>query len=288
MSQLAQIIFSWDRPLQLWGLVKSLLDNADLEPKQIQCLCKCSNTEYRKAYQTVSKELGCQIIYQDGKSLWSLLWKQIQDNEFVALLVDDMIFFRKVSYSNVIKIMQKESEICVWSWCIGPDLWIPTKMRLHAGYWTAPHAIAGMPFNYIFHENGSLYRKKDLEYWLQLIPKKYRDVFNLNRIEGYLSLISKSAGQRLGSLHAGPLLQACTTWRINNVSNPRKKSNYYEIIQTKINYLEKIFEAGGRLDYSPLYGRVDWLRKLNKGQSNFAHIVGSKAATDFFTTLIRK
>lgn len=284
MAQLVQIIFSWDRPLQLWGLVKSMLDNTDLKPQQIQCLCKCSDVGYQRLYRTVGKELGCQIVYQDDKSLWNLLWKQIQDNEFVGLLVDDMVFFRKALYNDATKIMQEESEICIWSWCVGPDLWTSAKMRLHERHWTTPHAVA---YGYIFHENGSLYRKKNLKYWLQLIPKKYRAVFNLNRIEGYLSLITKSAGQQLGSLHAGPLLQACTTWRVNSASNPRKKSSYYGIAQTELSYLGKIFEAGSRLDYSPLYERVDWLRRLNKGQSNFAHIVASRAATNLFRTLIK-
>ena len=286
MPQLAQIIFSWDRPLQLWGLVKSILDNTDLKPQQIQVLCKCSSVEYQKSYQTVGKELGCQIVYQGNRSLWDLILAQIQNNEFVAFLVDDMMFFRKTSYNNAIKIMQEKPEICLWSWCIGSDLWTLDKALLHRGHWTAPWAV-GFPYNYIFHENGSLYRKRDFEYWIQLIPKHCRAGFNLNQIEGYLSTISKSAGQQLGSLHAGPLLQVCTTWRINNVSNPRKKSSYYEIAQTKPNYLRGVFEAGGRLDYSPLYERIDWLQRLNKNQTNFAHIAGSKKATDFFVTLIK-
>ncbi len=287
MPQLAQIIFSWDRPLQLWGLVRSMLDNTDLKPQQIQVLCKCSNVKYQKSYQTVNKELGCQIVYQDNKGLWNLIAEQIQDSDFVSLMVDDMMFFRKASYGEVIKIMQEELEICIWSWSIGADLWTLDKSLPHKIHWTAPWA-GGFPYSYIFHENGSLYRKKDLEYWLQLIPKKSRIGFNLNHIEGYLSQISKSAGQQLGSLHAGPLLQTCTTWSVNRISNPRKKSGYYEIAQTKPNYLRWVFEAGGRLDYSPLYERVDWLRRLNKNQSNFAHIVGNKEATNFFTTLIKK
>jgi len=287
MSQFVQIIFSWNRPFQLWGLVKSLLDNTDLKPEQIRILCRLPDERYRKSYQIIDKELGCQTVYQSRRGLWNLILEQIQGNEFVSLMVDDMMFFRKASYSEIIKIIQEEPEICVWSWCIGADLWTLDKALPHKRHWIAPWKV-GFPYNYIFHENGSFYRKKDLEYWLQSIPKKYHVGFNLNHIEGYLSRISKSIGQQLGSLHAGPLLQTCTTWSVNRISNPHKKSGCYVIAKTKPNYLREVFEAGGRLDYSSLYERVDWLRRLNRGQSNFAHIVANKEATNLFTTLIKK
>lgn len=286
MPQLVQIIFSWDRPLQLWGLVKSLLDNTDLQPKQIRVLCKISNESYRKSYQTVSKEFGCQIIYQGNRGLWGLILEQIQGNEFVALMVDDLMFFRKGSYHKAIEIMRKESEICIWSWCIGPDLWPFDKRFLRKGYWAAPHATTGIPFNYIFHEDGSIQRRKNFEYWLHLIPKQHQATFNLNRIEAYLIKLPKSVRRNLGSLHAGPLIQTCVTWRINKVSGVYG-SPHYGIAQTKPEYLRKVFEKGGRLDYSSLYGRTDWFKKLNMGHSNFAHIKPTKEATNFFMTLIR-
>ena len=287
MPQLVQIIFSWDRPLQLWGLVKSLLDNTDLKPKQIRVLCKCSNAKYQKAYQTVNKELGCQIVYQNNRPLWNMIQEQIQGNEYVSFAVDGMMFFRKASYSEVIKIMQKEPEICIWSWCLGPDLQPSNKLILHAGYWTAPHATAGMPFSYIFHENGSLFRKNDFEYWIHLLPKQHRIKFNLNLIESYLVKLPKSVRRSLGRLHAGPLVQASVAWRVNKVVGPSYGSPYYATNQTKPEYLMKIFERGGRLDYSPLYGRTDWLQNLDANWPHFAFVSHSKEAANFFTKLIK-
>ena len=286
MPQLTKIIFSWDRPLQLWGLIKSALDNTDLKPEQIRVICKCSNAEYRKAYQTVSKELGCQIIYQGNAPLWNLTLAQIQGNEFVAFSVDDMMFFRKASYSEAIEIMQNDPRICLWSWRIGSNIRSPIKLRLYKNHWTVLHAKANRPYNYLFHTDSSLYRKKDFEYWLRLIPKQHRANFNLNRIESYLMKLPQSVRQNLGSLHAGPLKQVCLTWRINKVSGPYG-SIYHEINQTKPEYLRKVFEKGGRLDYSSLYERVDWLQKLNVNWSGFSQVAATKESANFFTTLIQ-
>jgi len=287
MPQLTQLVFSWDRPLQLWGLVKSMFDNTDLEPNQIRCICKFTDEGYRSLYQTVGKELGCRITYQGDRSLWDSIAEQTQDCEFVSLAVDDMMFFNRASYNRAVEIMRRDSEICLWSWRIGADLQPSDKLHLHREYWSTPHATAGRPYDYIFHSDGSLYRREDFEYWMHLIPKQRRATFNLNRIEAHLAGLPGLSRPNLGNLHAGRLTQACVTWRINKVSGPYG-SKYYETGQTKPSYLRRVFEEGGRLDYSSLYGRSDWLLKLNAGWPQLTHVFHSEEAADLFTTLIGK
>ena len=98
--------------------------------------------------------------------------------------------------------------------------------------------------------------------------------------------LPQSARRGLGVLHAGPLKQVCLTWRINKVSGPYG-SIYYAINRTKPEYLRKIFENGGRLDYSPLYERIDWLQKLNANWAGFSQVAATKESAQFFTTLIK-
>lgn len=294
-----KLVFSKNRPLQLWGLVQSILDNTDLAPDQIVCVCKSSDRNFRKAYEVVQAELGCSIIHEENssrrlsrllfgrKSLYKYIMELIQGSEFVSLAVDDMFYFREASFGRAAETLKENPEICLWSWRIGADLQPYKGLRIKDTHWIVPHATASMPYRYIFHTDGSVFRREDLEYWLQLIPERSRKAFNLNQIEGYLARYSDSERDnlKLGKLHAGPLIQACVTWQINKVSTSGG-GGFCEVNNTNTPHLLEIFERGGRLDYSPLYQRSDWLIDCNEDWGNPpTHVAPTEQASELWSQM---
>lgn len=289
-SPIVKLVFSWDRPLQLWGLVKSILDNTELKPEQIRCLCKSSDERYRALCDVVGAELGCKIVHQE-KGLCESILELIRGAAFVSLAVDDMMYFRETSFAKATGLLGLDPNICLWSWRIGPDRLANDDLVLCNSHWVVPHAKTTMPYNYIFHTDGSLFRRKDLEYWINLIPKQER-AWNLNHIEWYLAMLSLQArdpGGReppllLGGLHAGPPKQSCVTWAINKVSDFGSAA-FWETGQTGTEQLRVAFESGARLDYSPLYGHSDWLWELGYGGP--CHVPATQEAAELFATLVR-
>lgn len=295
-----KVIFSYDRPLQLWGLVQSILDNTDLDADQIVCLCKSSDWDFRNAYEIVEAELGCRIVHErhPTNGLQRLLFRRntlhkhlmrlIQGSEFVSLAVDDMFYFREAIFAQAAKILQENRDICLWSWRIGSDLQPHDSLQIMNKYWVVPHASTVMPYRYIFHTDGSLFRTEDLEYWLGLIPKKMRKGGNLNQIEGHLAKFSKTRRDELkvGRLHAGPLVQACATWQINKVSRSGG-AGFCETHRTTPDHLLKVFGEGERLDYSTLYHRSDWLIECNESWKHPpTHVAPTEQAAKMWACLI--
>jgi len=288
-DEVVKLAFSWDRPLQLWGLVKSILDNTDLKAEQIRCICKSSDEKYRRLYDVVGAELGCRIVHQRNY-LCELILELSQEADFVSLAVDDMMYFRGASFSEAIEVLREEPQVCIWSWRIGADLQPNKDLMLRNTHWLVPHATAVMPYGYVFHTDGSVFRKSDLEQWLGFIPRRVRGAFNLNHLEAYLAELTRQARQalRIGKLHAGPLVQACVTWQINKVSDVGG-AGFCETEQTRPDSLREVFENGGRLDYSALYARTDWLLECNENcESPPTHVAATRRASNLWASLMRR
>jgi len=225
------------------------------------------------------------------KGLCESILERIQGTDFVSLAVDDMMYFRKASFAEAMRLLKSELDICLWSWRIGANM-VPNAeagLTLCDGHWVVPWATAMMPYSYIFHTDGSLFRANDLEYWISLLPQPER-AWNLNHIEGYLAALTQRARQGsaapllLRGLHAGPLEQTCITWAINKVSDFGSAA-FCETGHTGLNQLRAAFESGARLDYSGLYGLADWLSECGGGIST--HVPATKEAAELFRTLVR-
>ena len=289
---MTKIVFSYDRPLQLWGLVKSITDNSDLEPQQIVCVSKSSGNGYRKAYDLVSAELGCRVIHEEPPpaglrrrfwkgSLYDRLLGLAQDAGYVSLAVDDMVYHQRADFARASDLLKNDPDVCLWSWRIGHDLQPSEAAEVAGDHWRADRTLAVMPYRYVFHTDGSVFRAGDFRYWLGLLPRLRRRAMNLNDIEARLSRYTKpkrAARLRLGRIHAGPLAQACVTWQVNKVASGGSE-HFSDVPETRPEALLAEFEAGRRLDYSPLYGRMDWLLELNQGWPHaHTHLAPTEAA----------
>ncbi|MCX6043990.1 MAG: hypothetical protein NT075_02675 [Chloroflexi bacterium] len=309
---LVKLIFSYDRPLQLWGLVRSLLDNSDLAPAQIHCICKSSTLSFRQAYAVVGRELGCQIVHENRllpgvdirrllklashpglrrrlntglnslnrHALLELIRIHAAPVDYVSLAVDDMVYFQHANFAHATKVLGAHPAICLWSWRIGEDLQNGPVQIATENYWTIAHATAPLPYSYIFHTDGSVFRKTDLLNWLDLLPVATQNSLTLNVIEGKLAEYSElhRTDLPIGPLHAGPMQQGCITWQLNRVTLSSSTA-YTKTELTDPYHLLRLFRSGTRLNYRPLYNRTDWIIALNKASAvNPTHVAPNPQA----------
>jgi hypothetical protein len=296
-AKIVKIIFSYDRPLQLDGLIRSILTHTDLVPKQIVCLCRSSSSAFRRAYNQVSRELQVAIIHENV-TLPGLDYRQLDralsilprgryrvrdairrlttpapiihlittaaaDADFISFAVDDMVYFQHASFAYAATVMQDNPAICVWSWRLGADLQRHPNMKINEEYWTLQHQGLGIPYGYVFHTDGSLFRRAVLERWL--VTLKPRTGITLNDIESKLwdTYRNHPESVDIGELHAGPSKQACITWQINKVSLGGSH-HYIEDPRTKAEYLLQAYLHGASLDYSLLPEGTSWIKELNR------------------------
>lgn len=314
--KLRKVIFSYDRPMQLQGLCLSVLQNSDLQPADLCCLCRSSSAHYQMAYDAIREELGVQIVHENRiipgidlrqlfalaawmprvrgylavqmyrlttpKSLPQRVLELTQDVDTVSLAVDDMVYFRESNFAFATAVLADNPEVCVWSWRLGIDRYPRPDNLVQSTYWTVPHRNAPPPYSYIFHTDGSVYRRADLEQWLRALPQN--EPLTLNMVEQKLWNLYQAQPERLnlGPLHAGPLKQTCVTWQINRVS-PTATANFHAEAYTDPKKLCTRYLEGTRLDYSNLYGRGDWLTQLNCG----THVAPTQEAVEAWYSMVK-
>jgi hypothetical protein len=323
-----QIIFSYDRPLQLDALCRSVLDNSDLAPTDIVAICRASGADYRRAYDQVGEQLGVRIVHENrlipgvdlrwlqarlthlgrvGQKLTRYIHRsltllplpqqivaQTQAADFVSLAVDDMVYYAQANFAEAVDVLQADPAIALWSWRIGQDLQPHPQMETHATHWVMAHAGTEIPYTYLFHTDGSLYRREDLVYWLAQVPPKNSPT--LNKIESYLWRRYQAEPQAftVGARHAGPQTQASITWQINRVSISAT-TNYFGAAVSEPKSLLAQYEQGTRLDFTPLYHSSEWVKRLNEGQLTTrgnkvvnTHVAPTPAAYELWNSLLVK
>jgi len=276
---------------------------------------------YQAAYNSVGEELGVHIIHENrvipginfrqilGLTSWlprgrGILNRQMyrlttavplpqkvleltDDVDFVTLAVDDMVYFRDTSFTQATLALIDNPEICLWSWRIGANRNPHPDVVIHNQEWLAPYHHMPIPYGYIFHTDGSLYRRADLQQWLGAVPQG--KMLTLNNVEAYLwRLYQKQPNQfNFGALHAGPLDQTCVTWQINRVS-ASATAGFYATSYSDPNYLLKRYLEGARLDYSELYGSDEWLAQLNlHGDRSWTHVAPTQQAVEKWYSLVK-
>lgn len=319
--KLQKIIFSYDRPIQLQGLCDSILKNTDLSPANILCLCRSSSHAYQSAYESIGQELGVTIIHENrvfkgidlrevyqltawlpygrgfisrqlyrlttASSLPTRVLELTQDADYVSFAVDDMIYFRQASFATAIATLEDNPDIELWSWRIGLDRNPQPMAQIHQNHWTIPHKGLPIPYSYIFHTDGSVYRQATLAKWLNQLPQN--KPMTLNVIESRLWNMYQQEPERFkaGPLHAGPLQQACVTWQINRVS-PTATAKFHAESYSAPAYLLNRYCEGARLDYSALFGSDEWLEQLNgKKENNWTHVAPTQEAVELWHSMVK-
>ena len=116
------IIFSYDRPLQLYALLESIDKNVTNIGK-IYIICRTSSQEYEKGYHTVSQELAdffCKYDvtyiaqnapYKDFREK-TIACVNACENGHIFFAVDDMIVIRPINLDEVINALEESKAYC--------------------------------------------------------------------------------------------------------------------------------------------------------------------------------
>ena len=314
-------IFSYDRPIQLQGLCQSILDNTDLQLADIWCLCRSSSASYQAAYHMVGRELGVRIVDEnrvvpgiDLRQLYQLatrlprgrraiaariyrlttptslpqrVLELTNDVDYLSLAVDDMVYYHKSTFALATSVLADNPDVCLWSWRIDINRYPRPEVFVQDAYWMVSYEQLPIPYGYVFHTDGSVFRRGDLERWLDALPKS--KTLTLNMVEGELwkSFRREPGRFKLGPLHAGSLRQTCVTWQINRVS-PTAVAKFHAALYSDPLFLRQHYQHGARLDYSALYGRDEWLTQLNgAGADVLTHVAATQEAVEMWYSMVK-
>lgn len=185
------IIFSFDRPMQLSLLLESIKINAD-KSLNISVLYKYSNEEFNKGYEILKSRFPY-VNWVEEIDFKKQTLELIQtDSEFTCFLVDDDIFFEPFNAEDIINALNENESI----FCFSPRQGLNTKKcytlksdniilpdkeddKFIYWDWTKRYADAGYPLSL----DGHIFRSKEI---VKLIKKV--SFSNPNTLEGGLQM----------------------------------------------------------------------------------------------------
>jgi len=258
------IIFSKDRPWQLEQLLKSMLFYTDFN--KIYVLLKMQEP-YSRNYNKVIKKYENRVTFymeQDGfkPSFYNIL-KACED--YMAFMVDDVVFYDHFSSEEAIKFMKKLPVIAYqfkmnkkYDLCqtAGTNQSKPSSLNRIKNHWIWTDNDGTWDWNYPFDLTGSIYNKYDLAPVLNEIEKS--QINNPNDLE----IAGASIFQEKGVAFCNKKYMACQEKKVcaclalNHV-NPRNNNPWSVSSASGIKYFnDKIF---GNYDYD-----YDYLRNFNQ------------------------
>ena len=183
------IIFSKDRPIQLFALLESYYKNC-LDPKPLNIIFNASNLNYKNAYDDIAntyKQYPIIFIQEDDfrKTLINSLGKII--SKYVFFLVDDDIFTRQFSFNDFFSIPNHKNFI--FSFRLGANLkYCYTKaqnqnlpyFRKIDKFISWDWSNGEHDWNYIFSVDGNIYSSRVIYEMAKLIPFKAPNSFEAN------------------------------------------------------------------------------------------------------------
>lgn len=206
------IIFSMDRALQCDSLLRSLSNYAS-GLYDIVVIVRTSSHLHLEAYDRLAA-LHPRVRFwrQTLKQSASMLLSDALDGaDFISLAVDDQVYFAPVDFMHAAMALEDERAF-VWSWRLGHTLGITEYLGT---YWRCPSEIRHRDYGYVFHTDGSLYRRKHFVAVLdRCLPDWRRGPYIPNDIERACAAARETWARSVGP-HLGPYEQACITFQIN-------------------------------------------------------------------------
>lgn len=108
------IIFSYDRPLQLYGLLESIATYVRAVDT-IRIVCRCSNKQYEQAYAQVWQKFPKVVVYRqsvvpedDFKSL-TMQALAACPHDYIMFAVDDMIVTEYIDCAQCIDLLERHA-----------------------------------------------------------------------------------------------------------------------------------------------------------------------------------
>lgn len=167
------LIFSKNRPLQLHGLIKSLLHYSNLKDSKINVLYKYDNLFLNSIKQIIDLYPNINFIEEKNFN------KQTKDflkngEQFCAFFVDDILVKENLNFDIPCQVLNSNPQIMTFSLRLGTHLSYCYALNTHQ---KVPNGIINSElflwnwknsqhdWNYPLSLDGHIFRKKDIESW---------------------------------------------------------------------------------------------------------------------------
>lgn len=258
------IIFSYDRPLQLYALLEST-EQLVTGLRQIFVIYRTSALDFDRGYALVKERFARVVFIQQkrefARDFKELLLKALKKatSGYVLFGVDDIVVKDYIDISDAIRAMQTHNVYgCFLRLC--PDInymysWqrpqvVPQLQKVEEGYvWRFCEAAPISDWAYAHTVDMTIYKKSDIMH--EIIH--HMDFYNPNTFEAQWNqerIISK-VRQRYGFCYEATKI---VNVPMNIVQNTHTKNPHMTCEELKPKELLKLFLDGYKMDINPLFG----------------------------------
>ena len=259
------IIFSYNRPLQLFALLESVEKRAQ-NYNQIHVIYRTSSAEYEKGYQKVFDRFpNAHSLYENGSDFRSLFFQAVfnpsSPSDYVAFAVDDIILTRTIDFAEAIQAM-KQTQAYGFYLSNGLNLFncymksqeqpLPTHVILDHGIYAWQFMHGEADWRYPNTLDMGLYKKSTIEKDLRKLT-----FYNPPTLES--AWAHKSKRKRIGLFYKSsksvniPLnIVSPSTNRHNNIFTPRELLSFFnQGLKIDIEPLFEINNTSRHIEYIP-------------------------------------
>lgn len=256
-SQIDIIIYSKDRPLQLYALLESLIHSTK-NYSSIQVIYHARAEEYGRAYRKLARDFP-QVTFiaqsqenpqQDFKNL-TIAALNNGKSEYIVFAVDDIIVKDAINFTDAIKHLEhtkayalflrlgENTHIC---YPINQEQGVPPLIKFSDGLRAWTFEQGAWDWNYPNNVDMTIYRKKDIMPTIQSVPYK-----NPNSFEGSWACHARPYLKKIGLCYS---LSKIINVPLNVVQHEYHNRNMHAYSVEK---LLSIFNEGYKIDIAPLW-----------------------------------
>lgn len=191
------IIFSKNRPLQLYALLESLYQHTDSQKSANVSVIYRYDQSFRASIDELSDKFSFVSFIEQNDFYQDVInCLKTTTNRFCAFLVDDIVFKENISLANTCHLLLSNPHILTFSMRMGMHLnfCYPTNSRqsipdgnIQKGFFAWNWKVGHGDWSYPFSLDGHIFRKEDLERWTSKItfsnPNQFEDRLQIAKTE---------------------------------------------------------------------------------------------------------
>ena len=251
------IIFTFDRPLQLYALLESITTYMT-DINSINIIVRASNDRYKNAFNHVNNQFpNALFMYQEGIDDFKQLTLQALENSssnYVLFAVDDNVVKDTISLAECIEWLEKTNSYGFYlklgthlDYCYTENKpqAVPPHTQIHEKIYTWNFNLGEKDWHYPNTVDMTLYRKADL---VELFH--HFEYYNPNLLEGKWAAwwVQHKAPSDYGVFYAQSKILNIPLNKVQTIDILNRDMNLY----TPEELLE-LFEKGYKMDIAPLY-----------------------------------
>lgn len=262
------IIFSFDRPLQLYALLESA-DRYIHNIGDIHVIYRSSDARYDRAYQEVFQNFSNVVSIKQGANpkadFKPLVLKSFLEtpHEYILFAVDDIIIQDTIDITQCIKTMEKTNAYgfylrlgknITYCYMLNKAQRVPSLQEVENGMYAWIFSEAQYDWAYPHTVDMTIYRKKDIEHDLRSMEYQAP-----NSLEGTWCGSSRRIIGRKGLCYAHSKMVNLPLNRVQSEVVYNRNENSLSVLE-----LLNLFERGLKID-------IDLLHKINNTSPHMAY-----------------